>query len=90
MEQSIFLLFTSKVYYPNGGMDDCKGMFATLQGAINYTVRNQPDGWLDDTHVLEIGVGGNLMVHRIKPDSGTVEISTPLDEFIGVSHATNS
>jgi|9_EtaG_2_1085328.scaffolds.fasta_scaffold01766_11 hypothetical protein len=83
MEKSIFLLFTSDEYYPNGGMDDCKGTFATLQGAIDYVIKKQPSGWLDDTHVLEIGVRGNLMVHHIKPDTGTVEFSRPLSEVIG-------
>jgi len=82
MEQSIFLLFTAREYYPNGGIDDCKGIFATLQGAINYAVSKQPSGWLDNTHVLELGVGGNLMVHYIKPDTGTLENSKALEEVI--------
>lgn len=71
-----FLLFTADQYYPSGGMSDCKGQFDTLQEAINYTVRNQPDGWLDDMHVLE--VGDDFIVHHIKPDTGTVEVSIRL------------
>ena len=76
-----FLLFTAKTYYPYGGMDDCKGVFATLQDAINYAVRNQPVGWLDDTHVLEIGE--QLIVHLVKADTGTVEVSKPLNKYMG-------
>ena len=89
-----FLLFTADQYYPIGGMSDCQGQFNTLQEAIDYVVRTQPTGWLDDTHVLE--VGDDFIVHHIKPDTGTVEVSIrlpatpkvlPSDE---VSHATNS
>jgi len=89
-----FLLFTTDQYYPNGGMDDCKGQFDTLQEAIDYVVRTQPRGWLDDTHVLE--VGDDFIVHHIKPDTGIVEVSIRLkvlphkDVEEEVSHATNS
>ena len=76
-----FLLFTAKTYYPYGGMDDCKGVFETLQDAIDYVIKKQPTGWLDDTHVLEIGE--QLIVHLVKPDNGTVEVSKPLNEYIG-------
>jgi len=76
-----FLLFTAKTYYPYGGMDDCKGVFATLQDAIDYVIKKQPSGWLDDTHVLEIGE--QLIVHLVKPDNGTVEVSKPLNKYMG-------
>ena len=94
-----FLLFVAANYYPIGGMSDCQGQFNTLQEAIDYVIRTQPKGWLDDTHVLEIGDkqgATQLIVHHIKPDTGTVEVSVglpaipkvlPSDE---VSHATNS
>lgn len=76
-----FLLFTAKTYYPYGGMDDCKGVFATLQDAIDYAVKKQPSGWLDDTHVLEIGE--QLIVHLVQPNNGTVEVSKPINEYMG-------
>ena len=93
-----FLLFTAEQYYPSGGMSDCQGQFDTLQEAIDYVVRTQPTGWLDDTHVLEIG--DDFIVHHIKPDTGIVEVSIRLpvtpkvlphkDVEEEVSHATNS
>ena len=88
-----FLLFTAANYYPIGGMSDCRGQFDTLQEAIDYVIRTQPTGWLDDTHVLE--VGDDFIVHHIKPDTGTVEASVclkvlPHKDVEEVSHATNS
>jgi hypothetical protein len=35
-----FLLFTSPTYYPYGGMDDCKGEFASLNAAVDHATES--------------------------------------------------
>lgn len=48
-----FLLFYGDVYYPNGGMDDFKGSYDTLEEAMkekdsnyNYKVNYKVHGWV--------------------------------------------
>jgi len=50
-----FLLFTSATYYPYGGMDDCKGVFASLNDAVDQATSSDGYSATENMHILEIG-----------------------------------
>ena len=73
-----FLLFTSPVYYPYGGMDDCKGEFASLNDAVNYMTSHN-ETYSQDSHILEIG---NKLIVWECDLTGKVLNAKPLAEYI--------
>jgi hypothetical protein len=50
-----FLLFTSPTYYPYGGMDDCKGEFASLNAAVDHATESADYNATENMHILEVG-----------------------------------
>ena len=76
-----FLLFTSPVYYPYGGMDDCKGEFTSLNDAVDYATSHNGTH-SQDSHILEIG--NKLIVWQLSQRTGQVLNATPLAEYIKI------
>ena len=49
----MFLLFACPNYYPNGGLNDCKGVFNTL-AETEAAIAKLDETYMDDCHVLQI------------------------------------
>ena len=73
-----FLLFTSPVYYPYGGMDDCKGEFASLNDAVDHATKSTDYSATEGMHILEIG---NKLIVWQCDRTGQVTNAVPLSEY---------
>ena len=76
-----FLLFTSATYYPYGGMDDCKGEFASLNDAVDHATSSDEYSATEGMHILEIG---NKLIVWQCDRTGQVTNSIPLSEYIKI------
>jgi hypothetical protein len=76
-----FLLFTSPVYYPYGGMDDCKGEFASLNDAVDYALSSNDYSVPEGMHILEIG---NKLIVWHCDRTGQVTNAVSLSEYIKI------
>lgn len=76
-----FLLFTSPTYYPYGGMDDCKGEFASLNDAVDYATSSNDYSATEGMHILEIG---NKLIVWQCDRTGQVLNAKPLAEYIKI------
>lgn len=76
-----FLLFTSPTYYPYGGMDDCKGEFASLNDAVDYALSSNDYSATEGMHILEIG---NKLIVWQCDRTGQVTNAVPLSEYIKI------
>jgi hypothetical protein len=54
-KQKRFILFTFDMYYPAGGMDDCRGSYDTLDAALKAS--KEPGNTGTYTQVLDIVEG---------------------------------
>jgi hypothetical protein len=76
-----FLLFTSPTYYPYGGMDDCKGEFASLNDAVDHATKSTDYSATEGMHILEIG---NKLIVWQCDRTGQVTNAVPLSEYIKI------
>ncbi len=76
-----FLLFTSPTYYPCGGMDDCKGEFASLNDAVDHATKSTDYSATEGMHILEIG---NKLIVWDCDRTGQVLNAKPLAEYIKI------
>ena len=76
-----FLLFTSPTYYPYGGMDDCKGEFASLNDAVDHATKSTDYSATEGMHILEIG---NKLIVWHCDRTGQVTNAVPLSEYIKI------
>lgn len=76
-----FLLFTSPTYYPCGGMDDCKGEFASLNDAVDHATSSNDYSATEGMHILEIG---NKLIVWQCDDTGQVLNAKHLSEYVTI------
>lgn len=61
-----FLLFAFDTYYPNGGWDDFKGSFDTVEEATTQGAKNDEDNVLGNYHVIDSTTGEMVYEWRYK------------------------